>query len=210
MQNILVAFTVSKYNNNGKGGKQKNKMKIQTLQAKGKFAAIWLLLPLSLSPPLWAAAAADRYWGPSWIWLTHCRTLSWPGKLARYHRRHRWQHRCCRRCWVWWSGLPGLSTECWLKTAGSPEPRMSLRLPHDGLSLPLSLPIYLCPSFSRVCENVAKWHKKAGRLNGFRGEGTKWGMCHSIENPINKTERTYRAEFNKHRYILIMVSYNIK
>lgn len=48
MQNILVAFTVSKYNNNGKGGKQKNKMKIQTLQAKGKFAAIWLLLPLSL------------------------------------------------------------------------------------------------------------------------------------------------------------------
>lgn len=161
---------------------------------------------LSLSPPLWAAAA-DRYWATSWIWLTHCRTLSWPGKLARYHRRHRWQHRCCRRCWVWWSGLPGLSTECWLKTAGSPEPRMSLRLPHDGLSLPLSLSISLCPSFSRVCENVAKWHKKAGRLNGLRGAGTKWGMCHNITNPINKTKRTYRAEFNKHRYILIMVSY---
>lgn len=200
MQNILVAFTVSKYNNNGKASKQKNKMKIQTLLAKGKFAAIWLLNlarlpppPLSLSLFLWTAAA-DRYWAPSWIWLTHCRTLSWPGKLARYHRRHRWQHRCCRRCWVWWSGLPGLSTECWLKTAGSPEPRMSFRLAHDGLSLSLSLPIYLCLSSSRVCENVAKWHKKPGRLNGLswfptRGEGTKCSMCNSVANPINRAER---------------------
>lgn len=51
MQNILVAFTVSKYNNNGKGSKQKNKMKIQTLLAKGKFAAIWLL-NLAPAPPV--------------------------------------------------------------------------------------------------------------------------------------------------------------
>lgn len=193
-----------------KAASRKTKWKFKHCSQKENlqpFCCLTLPLPrpfaASLSLFLWTAAD-DRYWAPSWIWLTHCRTLSWPGKLARYHRRHRWQHRCCRRCWVWWSGLPGLSTECWLKTAGSPEQRMSFRLAHDGLSLSLSphlsLPLFISSMWE--CSQVAQ---KSGQIEWLELVSSQ-RRRHKVKH-VQQHSKSYKQSRKKMQLSSINISY---